>query len=343
MNSQRFYRLSLSTLVAVYVLILVGGIVRSTGSGMGCPDWPKCFGQWVPPTSVEELPENYKEVYSNHRHEKNIRFARYLSAFGFKATAQKILTDETIREEAEFNPVKTWIEYMNRLIGVTIGLLIFAVFVMSVQFWKTNRSLTLLAFATFVLVGFQGWIGSIVVSTNLMPWTITVHMFLALVIVAMLVFMVNRVSSLAERSMFIPGAFVWLIAAMVVLLIQILLGTQVRESIDVVANRLADRGEWIAALGMTFLIHRSFSWIVLLIHAMLIYKIIISGQAKGFGLSLILLILGTILSGSGMAYFAVPPFLQPVHLVFATITFGLQFLLFLRLNPETKIASASNE
>lgn len=331
-----FFKLSLSTLVAVYLLILVGGIVRSTGSGMGCPDWPTCFGKWIPPTSVSELPENYKDIYSEHRHKKNIRFARYLSAFGFDSTADKILKDETIREGADFNPVKTWIEYVNRLIGVIIGLLIFAVFVYSFRFWKSNQSWTITGFLTFVLVGFQGWIGSIVVSTNLTPWTITVHMFLALVIVGLLIYLVYQSGPDRTNGLLIPGAMPWLIGCIVVLLVQILLGTQVREAIDRVASQFANRNDWIANLGASFIIHRSFSWIVLIGHAGLLYTLIKSGQARGFALSLFLLILGTLLTGTGMAYFSVPPFLQPIHLTLASIAFGLQFLLALRLNTSAK-------
>jgi heme a synthase len=184
-----FRKLVKSTLIAVYVLILVGGVVRSTGSGMGCPDWPRCFGQWVPPTSVEQLPENYKETYAEYRHKKNERFAKYLKAFGFENTANKILNDDSIKEEADFNPVKTWIEYLNRVVGVVIGFLIFLVFVYSLRYRTTKRNLTIIAFLTFVLVGFQGWLGSFVVSTNLTPWTITVHMFVAMVIVALLIYL----------------------------------------------------------------------------------------------------------------------------------------------------------
>src|SRR5688572_13854330 len=117
-----FRRLAISTLVAVYLLILVGGIVRSTGSGMGCPDWPKCFGNWVPPTSVSELPENYKQIYADYRNKKNQRFAQYLNAFGMEDTAERLLNDPTVLTESDFNPTKTLIEYINRVIGVIIGL-----------------------------------------------------------------------------------------------------------------------------------------------------------------------------------------------------------------------------
>lgn len=328
-----FYKLTLSTLVAVYVLILVGGVVRSSGSGMGCPDWPKCFGQWVPPTAVDQLPENYKEVYADYRHKKNEKFARYLTSFGFEETANKILTDPSIREEADFNPVKTWIEYVNRLVGVIIGFLIFAVFVASWKFRKSYAGLTIMAFLCFVMVGFQGWIGSIVVSTNLTPWVITLHMFLAMVIVAMLIWLVHRAGREHHQLITpVPGSGLinlLLVACMIILLIQIMLGTQVREAVDAVASKTSTRENWISAIGTEFIVHRSFSWIVLILHVLLIAKLWKTGRVNRFTLSVILLILGTILTGLGMAWFAVPPFLQPVHLTLATLAFGVQFLLLL--------------
>lgn len=338
-----FYKLSLSTLMAVYLLILVGGVVRSTGSGMGCPDWPKCFGQWVPPTSVDQLPENYKEVYSAHRQKKNEKFAKYLSAFGLDETANKILNDPSVKEESDFNPTKTLIEYVNRLVGVVIGFLIFAVFVYSWRYRKAKTRITVVAFLTFILVGFQGWIGSIVVSTNLTPWIVTVHMFLAMVIVAMLVWLVHRAN--VHQEIIQPNKKVsvvtnlLLVGCMIVLLIQIMLGTQVREAIDLVATQISAREGWISAIGSDFIVHRSFSWVVLILHVILTVKLWKMERVNRFVLSVIVLILGTIFTGLGMAWFAVPPFLQPVHLTLATVTFGVQFLLLLRVNEKNNLVT----
>jgi cytochrome c oxidase assembly protein subunit 15 len=245
-----------------------------------------------------------------------------------KSVAANILNDRSILEESDFNPVKTWIEYVNRLVGVIIGFLIFAVFVTSLRFRKTEPALTIVALITFLLVGFQGWIGSVVVSTNLTPWTITVHMFLALVIVGLLIFMLHQSNFVTEISSSL--GFWWLVVCMMVLLVQILLGTQVREGIDKVA-RMVPREDWIVNLGIEFVIHRSFSWIVLVLHLVLILKLRKTEGSKAFALTLILLILGTILTGVAMAYWAVPPVFQPVHLLLATVTFGMQFLFLLKL------------
>lgn len=330
-----FRKLVFSTLAAVYFLILVGGIVRSTGSGMGCPDWPRCFGQWVPPTSVEDLPPDYKQVYSDYRDQKNKRFAKYLSALGFDETADAILADESIKQEADFNPVKTWIEYINRLVGVTIGLLITAVMISSLKFRKQKPLIPLLAGLTFLLVVFQGWIGSVVVSTNLTPWTITVHMLLALIIVCLLIYLWSTTQARNE-NIYNPRIAVWLWASLAVLFIQIVLGTQVREALDQVAGVVANRDQWISQLGFDFIIHRSFSWVVLIVTAVVTLKLWKYEALKGFTGRVFLLILGTVLTGAGMAWFSVPAFLQPVHLLLATLSFGTQFRLLLWLNKQEK-------
>jgi cytochrome c oxidase assembly protein subunit 15 len=329
-----FRRLTISTLVAVYLLIFVGGVVRSTGSGMGCPDWPKCFGNWVPPSSVSELPENYKEIYAQYRDKKNIKFASYLRLMGMNETAEFLLNDKSILHESDFNPTKTWIEYGNRVVGVIIGFLIFAVFVTSLKFWRTNITITLLAFASFFLVCFQGWIGSFVVSTNLTSWTITVHMFLALLIVALLILLIHKTSD-SKVAIQSPIGYWWLLSCMSVLLVQILLGTHVREALDRVAPYVL-REQWLSQSWAEFIKHRSFSWIVLILHVGLIFNLRKTQGLKAFPLALILLILGTISTGIGMAYFAIPPFLQPLHLLLATLSFGMQYLLLLKLSIKDK-------
>lgn len=329
-SRRSFYKLCLSALVAVYMLIAAGGVVRSSGSGMGCPDWPRCFGQWIPPSSADDLPADYKTYYSEYRHKKNLRFARYLSAVGFKETASRLVTDESIRDGADFNALKTWIEYVNRLVGVVVGMLVFAVAIRSWRLRKYDAMITTVGILTFLVVGFQGWIGSFVVSSNLTPWTVTVHMFLALVVVFLLVLLVSRSRNVPVLDSDSPVASGLVLACICVLLVQMLMGTRVREILDQLAVRMP-RLEWVSNAGVDFVFHRSFSWVVLILNAGLALKLIKTQPLKVFPLTLIVLILGTILSGAGMAYWGVPPVLQTVHLVFATAAFGMLVFLLVEL------------
>jgi cytochrome c oxidase assembly protein subunit 15 len=342
-NSYR--RLSGITVVAVYFLILVGGIVRSTGSGMGCPDWPKCFGSVVPPTSVEQLPENYQEIYLQKRLAKNDRFVATLSKLGFEETANQLANDKSIQVEEEFNATKTWIEYINRLIGVVIGLLILATLVKSFSLWSQDKRIPITAFLALVLVTFTGWIGSIVVSTNLLAWMITFHMLLALALVAVLLYSHRRAARLVtshQVTIPMPKKIFWLLlVATLLMLVQVVLGTQVREGIDRVSFALGNmlREEWVDSVGLVFLVHRSFSLVLLAVHVIyFVWAFRFSSRNTSIGYwnqSLLVLLVVEIASGVGMAYFGLPAYLQPIHLLFGSMILGVQFILMLQLKEQS--------
>ena len=333
--TRRFHRLSVITLVAVYFLVWVGGMVRSTGSGMGCPDWPRCFGNWVPPTSAAQLPIDYKEHYAELREKKNIRFAGFLKTIGLSETADRILEDKGILAEEEFNPTKTWVEYVNRLVGVTTGILIIVLCIQSWSLRQLDKRFFTGSVLTLLVVIIQGWFGSIVVSTNLTPWTVTVHMLMALVDVALLAWLVD-ISANGE-AVDSRGSKQWLYAAIAVILVQIFLGTQVRESIDKLAAAY-ERSQWIARTGISFIIHRSFSWVALALQFVLWMKLRKTSLKKALVHGPFLLILASVLTGTIMAYGSVPPAIQPIHLALAMIAFGTYLQIHFSFRKEATIA-----
>lgn len=360
-----FRSFGILTVVAVYLLILVGGVVRSTGSGMGCPDWPKCFGQWVPPTEASQLPPNYKEVYTAQRVAKNQKLARTLQRLGFAQVAGSIFAHPTQYIETDFNPVKTWIEYLNRLLGALIGVFVFLTVVFALPYWRRDRVIFWLALASFLLTGVQGYLGSLVVSTNLLPVMVTVHMALALVIVALLLYAVDRAwwgssainiaaetatnGHIAVATPRPASALQWgLWVALLLTFAQIVLGTQVREQVDIVsaAAGYVGRETWVAKVGSIFSIHRSMSSAVLLLNGYVGFALWKLGRRR-----LRRLVVGTlaiigleILVGMLLAYVALPAAAQPIHLTLATMLFGSQFLTLLavvhaRKSPETIVQS----
>lgn len=319
-----FRKLGFWTIGAIYFLILVGGIVRATGSGMGCPDWPKCFGSWVPPTDISQLPSNYKEIYG-----------------------------EKLKGEIEFNAIKTWIEYINRLVGVAIGFLVFGTFVSSlISFRKKDKTIVFLSLLATILVAFEGWLGSKVVSSELHPVMITLHMILSVIIVFILLYAVTRsynyvieVEDVADKSSlsFLVSAAIFLTTG------QVLLGTQVREVVDQVANAMGDalRSEWVANLGGKFQMHAFFSIVIVIINFLIYYRINKSISVKGllskFANWLLVIIGVELISGLTLAYLGFPRLMQPVHLTLGTLAIGIQFVIFLFLNKERVFRSNASQ
>src|SRR5690349_3611262 len=101
-------RFALLTVVLLYLVVLAGAVVRSTGSGMGCPDWPRCYGRLIPPTDVSQIDfskldiEKYRDAWQRSGH-KRIE-----------------VTEETLRRD--FSARATWIEFINRCVTVIAGL-----------------------------------------------------------------------------------------------------------------------------------------------------------------------------------------------------------------------------
>ncbi|RAK65333.1 COX15/CtaA family protein [Hymenobacter edaphi] len=342
--ARRFRATATLTVVAVYVLILVGGIVRSTGSGMGCPDWPKCFGQWVPPTDVSQLPPNYKEVYTAQRVAKNERLAKTLSKLGFAEVAANIFAHPTQYIETDFNPTKTWIEYLNRLTGALIGVFIFATVLAAWPYRRRDPAIFWVAVLSFITVGVQGWLGSLVVSTNLLPVMVTIHMALALVLVALLIWTLVRADKAPLReppaAPLAPGMTIGLVVLVLLTFGQIVVGTQVREDIDMIAFGLnyLHREQWVAQLGGAFTLHRVFSALLLLVNLFVTLKLYQTGVASLSRLATAtMVVIGLeILAGLLLAYFAMPAAAQPVHLTLGTLLFGVQFLLLVRYRQALK-------
>jgi heme a synthase len=323
MNVNRnFVRLNWITLVLIYMVVIAGSFVRITGSGMGCPDWPKCFGQWVPPTEETQLPENYKDIFLEKRAAKLERFCGLLTKIGMGETAERILNDETVMHEEDFNARKTWTEYINRLLGFLAGNGVLLIFLWT--FLRYRRSpLMWLTSVNLVVLVFQAWFGSIVVATNLVPWTITVHMFLALLIIGIQLYILRLISPSQQKNIAVSKGFYWLIFfVFLVTFYQMFLGTQVREEIDVLRKSGIERENWSEHFGLPFIIHRSFSWLVLVLIAGMFW---IKRNDKSFRIVhwTFVILLIELLTGIFLAHLNMPGLVQTAHLLLASILFGL--------------------
>ena len=280
----------LATFILTFLVVIAGGVVRTTQSGMGCPDWPKCFGKWIPPTNAAELPPD---------------FEKYLS---------KQDIDHT------FNALHTWIEYFNRLLGTLLGL--FAIIQLFLLLRKRNlysKSFRI-AIVFLALVIATGLFGAIVVKLNLAHLSISVHLLFAIV---MLQVQLALLLSLDNRLFVMPVSKTtkrMLVAFLVILLTQSVLGTMVRMYVDDVSKILhyEERQTWLAAMPTEFLLHRSFSWFVLVAVLFLSWYCRNISSVRNKILMLLGIVLMNMAAGIALFYAGMPAIAQPIHLLLAT-------------------------
>ena len=289
-SNSRFLNYSWFVLVMVFLVILAGGIVRMTQSGMGCPDWPRCFGMWIPPVHESQLPAD---------------FAKYLDK-------QDI--------DHSFNVYHTWIEYVNRLLGALLGIIVFIYFIWSYRkFRKTKKVIVLSTLALVLVTGFQGFLGKLVVDANLSVVKVTIHMLVAILIAAIPAFII---SYLKGNRIMVPKMLktVSLVALMAVL-VQIVLGTQVREEIDIISKALSyqQRELWIDGLDIVFYVHRTFSWLILALCGYLWWKSKEFVQVYKTTTYTMAFVCIAIIAGLVMNFLDMPAIAQPIHLLIATM------------------------
>lgn len=317
-----FQRLAIVATAITYFLIAVGGLVRASGAGLGCPDWPRCFGSWIPPASAAALPPEF--------------------------------------DPAQFNPTLMWTEYLNRLLGVTVG---FAILAATVSAWRHHRRQPRILWpvvAAVLLTGFQGWLGGRVVANELAAWIVTVHMLVALVIVSLLLVAVLEsmtpprggaeappggteahsgraafdVAQATEVLPHIGGGLVdrerrrlaWATGAVIVLaLIQVGVGTQVRGRVDAALDTLP-RADALASVGPIDTTHRELAAVTGLAIIglwVLVWTRQPDDAALGRAASLALAFTGAqVVAGLVLTGAALPPAAQVLHLTLASLMLG---------------------
>ncbi len=280
--------------------------MRVSGAGLGCPDWPKCFGSWIPPLSASDLPA------------------------GFDAS--------------EFNFTLAWIEYINRLAGMLTGILIAITAVLAIIHMRRHPKILWASIAAGILVAFQGWYGSIVVATKLKPETVSIHMLLAILIVSLLIYATQRSFYLQAEQKKPPFTYPPLARKLILLLwplsfTQLLLGTQIRGSIEILLDRypLLSGDRIFERLGWTVPLHTMLGVATAGLTVITIYLLLKIGRhaselVRRSSWLLVAIALLQILAGILIVALDIPPVGQVFHLWGASLFMGILLILYLEIS-----------
>ena len=203
-----FNRLAIITIISIYLVILAGIFVRVTGSGMGCPDWPKCYGLVIPPTHVNQLTWCPEKEYSQGQmiiREIQNTFSLFKSKESFTSSLEwDHLNWEEISDSKHdysvFSPIKTWIEYLNRCLGAISGILIFTLFIISIFSKKIPINLFSCSLFLICLSLIQYWLGRDVVYSVLESQKVTIHFLVALMFIPVLIFLIYKSNYLFHKN-----------------------------------------------------------------------------------------------------------------------------------------------
>jgi len=290
----RFKILALLSLSITYFLIFVGGLVRVSGAGLGCPDWPKCFGRWIPPTSVDQLPPDI---------DPNL-----------------------------FNFTLAWIEYINRLIGMLTGLLIAATAVHAIIHFRRYPKVIIPSILAALLVAVQGWQGGQVVASALEPFMITIHMFLAFIIVSLILYVYLQSLALEKPELTVSGIGllkIWLIILYLISIFQVVMGTQMRSGLEHLRDTFPLLGpvEWIERLGPVNQMHTILGFIVVVIAIYTTIELMRkqTGSITYFKFTMLTvdsLFILQIIVGFFLVNLGLPAIMQALHLWFSSLIVG---------------------
>jgi len=161
-DTDKYRKLAWVALFLTFDLIMFGAFTRLTDSGLGCPDWPGCYGHANP-----------------------------LLAHAPISAAQEAMPSGPVTHG------KAWIEMIHRYLAMTVGVLIIALMVMAWRRWIKSRHQELryqpwLPTALFFFICLQGAFGAWTVTLKLQPVIVTIHLLLGLILLAMLAWLGAR-------------------------------------------------------------------------------------------------------------------------------------------------------
>tara|TARA_B100000963_G_scaffold33844_1_gene25121 strand:+ start:3776 stop:4696 length:921 start_codon:yes stop_codon:yes gene_type:complete len=300
-----FFQSAVVSTVLSYLLIFVGGLVRVSGSGLGCPDWPKCFGRWIPPTNINQIPE-------------------YI-------------------DPTSFNIVLAWIEYGNRLLGILVGFSIVIMTLIAIYYSRRNKKILFNSLLSLFLVGANGGLGAIVVSSVLNPFIVSLHMILALFLVSVLSYLCIESYKIENdhpfSKVFLSKKISFsLITLWVVIVIEILLGTGIRTNLELIAvdNPLFSKGELLNSLNSYKYLHTilGFSLLFLSIYLCYLFKRDNFGLSKQLVYFIFIMIIVQIFLGELMIFFELPQLTRLFHTWGSSWLVGIIIILYNSLQYE---------